>query len=283
MNEDFLSKFRQSPRHEFTESLYTKLTQDAKAEPSINLYSTKRRIAYTLAVLCLIFALTIAMSPSARAAALMAVDSIIAKITVRGTTVFVNSDEPPAVPTGISESYSVIWTPVSPDDIVADYPFFAKIPAWVPAGYVLQDRAALFYFSMYEETPHHALFEWKNKTGATIQLQVMRGACPNGPGPSEMPTSDCTLLTYISVGLTSEPQVIAVNGQPAVFFRGVPYYVTDLSGSVREWNPERGKPIRDSTKGAWMTWESDGRVFTLVATSNTITKKGLLRVAESIP
>ncbi len=274
MNDDFLSKFRQSPRPEFAQSLYAQLTHNAKARPLISRHSTAKRIAFALAALSVMFVLTIAVSPAVRAA----VDNIIAKITVGGTTVIV-SEEPPA-PSGAGESYSLIWTPVSPNDISANYSFFARLPAWVPSGYTLQARGALYYLSMFDETPFSSLFEWKNDVGETIQLYVLKGSCPNGP--SHDPALGCTLASYIIVGLESEPEVIAINGQPGIFYRGVTG-LADLSGSVRKWNPSRWKPNKDVTKGASMIWESDGRTFILAVESTTITQEGLLRIAESIP
>jgi hypothetical protein len=207
---------------------------------------------------------------------------IIAKVTVKGTTVLVNSDEPPTPSEESGESYSEIWTPISPNNISANYSFFARLPTWVPTGYVLQERAALYYGSMYAETPDSALFEWKDNTGETIQLQVMKGSCPNGPGPSQVRTSDCTLAIYVSVGLKSEPQVTAVNGEPAILYTGLTGFA-DLSGLVRKWNPSRWKAIKDITKGATMIWESKGRTFMLTVESATITKEDILRLAESIP
>ncbi len=286
MNDDFFSNFRQSPRAEFTQSLYAKLMQDAKAGPFIGRHSTAKRIAYALAALCLIFAVTIAVSPAVRAAALAAVEQIIAKITMRGITVWVYEELPPAS-TAESESYGEIWTPVSPKDISTDYSFFAKLPTWVPSNYVLQERAALYYGSMYNESPSSALFEWKDKAGEKLQLWIQKGSCPNGPlydpnGPLHDRRSDCTLEAYIVVGLDSEPQVVAINGQPAIFFRGV-MGLADLSGSVRKWNPSRWKSSKDVTKGASMIWESDGRTFVLIVESMTITKEDIIRLAESIP
>jgi hypothetical protein len=282
MSDDLLSKFRQAPRPEFSQALYTKLTQDEKEGSLVSRYFTAKRIALALAALCLMFFLTIALSPTIRAAALAAADSIIAKIIVKGTTVLVNSDEPPTPSEESSESYSEIWTPISPNDVSTNYSFFAKLPSRVPSGYVLQDRVALYYGDMYAKTPDAALFEWKDNTGKTIQLQVMKGSCPNGPGPSSVPASDCTLATYVFVGLKSEPQVIAVKGKSAIFYTGITG-LADLSGSVRKWNPSRWKENKDVTKGATMIWESDDRTFFLTASSATITKADLVSMAESIP
>ena len=89
-------------------------------------------------------------------------------------------------------------------------------------------------------------------------------------------------MAYFEVGPESEPQVIDLNGQTAVFIHGVGG-LADLSGLVRKWNPSRWKSSEDDTKGPWMIWENNGRTFILIATSATITKEDVIRLAKSIP
>jgi hypothetical protein len=279
MNEDFFSTFRESPRLEFTESLYHKLTQEPKAQELVRRNFAVRRGSLAFLALILAFVLTLAVSPAARAA----VDEIITKIIVRGTTIFVSSNEPDysTLPEEY-ESYSVIWTPASPEEIFADYPFFAKLPTWMPSGYVLQERAALYYGDMYAP-PSSALFQWRNAAGEMIELEVRKGSCPNGPFyESGALRSDCMAASFISVGPESEPQVITVHDQPGILIQ-VAYGFADLAGSVREWNPSRWKKSKDPTNGAWIIWESDEKTFSLKAESGTITKEDLVRMAESIP
>ena len=282
MNADFLSKFRQPPRSEFARALSAKLTQTANAGPR---HPTAKRIAYALASLCLIFVLVIAISPTARAAALAAVADIIKTLTVKGTVVIVNDDQP--AQSGEGETYAEIWKPGSPDEIAADYPFFAKLPAWVPAGFVLQERAALIYASMYQEIPSSVLVEWKNKRGDIIQLHIDEGSCPNGVvfdpnGTSLELGSDCTQAALFSVSVENQPETVTVNDQPAVLFHNL-QFLMDLSDPVRPWNPSRGKFDNRDREALYLTWENDGRIFGLASKSRTISKQELLRMAESIP
>jgi hypothetical protein len=280
MNEDFFSKFHQSPRPEFARSLYEKLMQDTKTSPVYKRYFTVKRMAFGLMALCLVFILSMTMSPATRAAARAVIDSIIGRITVKGITVSVSEDPPMPSGEGESESYSEIWTPIHPDDISANHSFFAKLPTWIPAGYTIQERAALYYGSMYGVPPSSALFQWKNKMDENIQLWILRGACPNGS--TENLTSNCTLATYITVGMESEPQIVAINDQPAILYEGI-MGLADLSGSVRTWNPSRWKPMKDVAKGMSMIWEDGERTFWLTIESTGITKEEMLRLAESIP
>jgi hypothetical protein len=279
MNDDFFSTFREAPRPEFTESLYTRLMQEARAQQVTRRNHTAKRIGLAFLALLLAFTILLAVSPAARAA----VDEIIREIMVRGITVFVSSDEPDYsdLPE-VSETYSILWSSASPEEISADYPFFAKLPAWMPSGYVLQEQAALYYPSMYGP-PVFSIFQWKNSAGEMIELEVNKGSCPNGPFyESGAQRSDCQIQAFISVAEKNEPQVIKIHDQPGVFIR-VAYGFADLSGPVREWNPARWRLSKDPTKGGWVIWENDGRTFSLIASSATITREDLIRVAESIP
>ncbi len=278
MNDDFLSKFRQAPSPEFAQSLYTKLVQGTKARQPLSRNPTVRRIALVLAALCLAFVLTLAVSPAARAA----VSNILATITLRGMIVWVNDDMPSV--RGEGESYGELWSPATPSEVVANYPFFAKLPTWIPSSYVLQERAALYYVTAWQNIPPEAaLFEWKNDRGGTIQLTIRKASCPNGPTyDSGAARSDCLLRMYIYVSLENQPEVIAVNGEPALLLHDY-LMLADLSDPVQKWNPSRGKYDNRDPEALSLTWESDGRTFQIFTKSPAISEKQLIRLAESIP
>jgi len=277
MNDDFLSSFRQKPRLGFAQALQKKLAQVPQAEPLAARRRVGARVGLLLAALALALILALAVSPAARAA----VGEFIAKIAVRGLTVTVEEERP--VLRGKGESYSVIWRPATPDGISADYPFYAHFPSRVPPGYRLQQQAALYYLSMYDDMPLEALIQWQAAEDEAIQLTVTKGACPNGPPEDGLHfDSDCMYAGYISVGLESEPKVVAVNDEPAVLFRGVIQFA-DLWDTDREWNPSRGRWNTDPAAGYSLYWEDDGRRYSLIASSRHITERQLLRMAESIP
>jgi hypothetical protein len=284
MNDKFLYQLYEEPEPEFAKNLRQKLshpsyvnnTHGAKPKPVIGRHRTAKRMAFALVALSLAFALTLAISPVVRAA----VTDIIETIIVKGITVWV-SDDVPAVK-GEGESYSVIWTPISPEDISTNYPGFAKLPTWIPPGYVLQDRAALFG-SMIQDSPHSVLVEWKNKHGDIIQLQVSEGSCPNGPlWESGERRSDCAYEVYINVGSENQPEVITINEQPAVLFPSL-QILMDLSDPIQEWNPYRGKSDNRDPEAFFLIWESDGMRFEIATKSRTLSKEELIRLAQSIP
>jgi len=279
MNDDFLTNFRQPPRPEFSAALYDRLMQEASPAPAHR--PTARRLALAFALtFSLILTFSLALSPTLRAAAQSAVDSILAKIIVRGTTVLVTDDLVTPTLEAETESYSQLWTASSPQEIAASQPYFDKLPAWVPAEYTLQKRAALFYGSMYAETPSSAAYQWRDAQGRTIQLEVLHGDCPNGYDPDR--PSDCDLAVYLVVNLESEPQVLSVNGHPAVFYKGAMGFY-NLADPVRAWNPSRWKAAAHPEQGASLIWDADGRTFFLIVESDSISKEDLLRLAESIP
>jgi len=284
MNDKFLYQLCEEPEPEFANNLrqklsqppYTKLAQDAKTRLFTSRYFTTKRMVSALVALSLAFALTFFVSPVVRAAVIDIIETII----IKGMTVWV-SDDVSAVK-GESETYSVIWTPVRPGDIATNYPDFAKLPTWVPSGYLLQDRAALFG-SMIQEMPDSVLVEWKNKHGDIIQLEVSKGSCPNGQvWESGAPRSDCTYISFINVDLENQPEIIMINEQTAILFPGL-QILMDLSDPIQPWNPYRRKFDNRDPEAFFLIWESDGMRFTIATKSRTISKEDLIRLAESIP
>lgn len=284
MNDKFLYQLREEPKPEFVkglhqkliESLPTKLGQDAKAGTFPNRQFLRQMILVMVAVI-ITFVLAIAISPAVRAA----VTGIIETIIVRGTTVWV-SDDVPAV-SGEGETYTEIWTPVSPSELSTDYPFFAKFPTWVPSGFVLQERAALYGSMHYNERVSAVLVEWKNKSGETIQLNVRKGSCPNGRfwDTGDL-RSDCTIGSYFSVGVESQPEILSVNDRPAVLIPDL-LFLADLSGPVQQWNPSRSKYNNQDHEAFFLIWENDGRTFTIATQSRKISKEEIIHMAQSIP
>ena len=284
MNDKFLYLLHEEPEPEFAKKLgqkltqppYTRPAQDAKAGLYFGRHFNAKRIGLTLMALSLAFALTLIVSPNVRAA----VTDIIKTIIMRGVTVWV-SDDIPAVK-GESETYSEIWKPVNPGDISRSYPDFAKLPTWVPSGYLLQDRAA-YIGSMTENVPTSVLIEWKNNNSDTIQLKVSKGSCPNGQlWASGAPRSDCAYGWYINVDSKNQPELIKINEQPAILFPHL-QLLMDLADPIRKWNPYRMKFDNRDPEAFFLIWESGGMRFELAARSQTISKEDLIRLAESIP
>jgi hypothetical protein len=284
MNDKFLYGLHEEPEAVFAKNLhqkitrppYTRLAQDKKTRLFNGQYFTPKRVTLMLAALIVVFAFTLAILPTVQAA----VTEIIKTITLRGTTVWV-SEHVPAIQ-GESETYSEIWSPVRPIDIAANYPEFAKLPTWVPDGYLLQERAAHFG-SMTHPMPTSVLVEWKNDHGDIIQLKVSKGSCPNGQlWESGVPRSDCAYGWGFNVDSKSQPELIKINEQAALLFPNL-QMLMNLSDPVKKWNPYRIKFDNRAPDAFFMIWESDGMRLEIATKSRTISKEDLVRFAKSIP
>lgn len=229
------------------------------------------------AVLILVFALTLAVSPTVRAA----FSTITKTIIMKGMTVWVSNDLPAVK--GESETYSLLWTPISPADLAANYPdLVAKLPTWAPPGYVLQERAAMFGDMIYV-IPDQVLLEWKNKFGGIIQLRIAKGSCPNGPfWESGAERSDCEYMLGMNVSSDSPPEVIMIHERSAILVPDY-QYLMDLSDPIQEWNPFRVKYDNRDPQASFLIWEADGMRYEIAAKSWMLSKEDLIRFAESIP
>jgi hypothetical protein len=278
VNDDFLSEFRKAPREEFARNLYAQLSQgqrmpDARRQ---NLYP--KRFALALAALLLAFVLAMAVSPTARAAVMSFIQKII---TSQGVTIIVEDSQP--AQSGEGESYARIWTPANAVDLPKDYPSLAKLPAWVPPGYIMQGRAALVYWSMYEENPSALLVEWKNDMDGVIQLSISEGACPNGPtDEAGNPRSDCVSRIYFSVGKENEPEIVKLQGRSVFLFPRL-LLLADLSDPIQKWNPEKGVYDNRDPQALFLVWESHGQTFEMAVKAPDLPREDLLRMVESIP
>ncbi len=281
MSDEFLYQLYEEPKSEFARSLRERLIQASysggnhggKPRDFINRHPVAKRMVLVSIALSLAFGLALAISPAARAA----VTDIIKTIIVRGTTVWVDDDVPAAQ--GKGETYAVIWTPVHPDEI-SD---LAKLPTWLPSGYLLQERAALFASVKEMDKSYAALVEWKNTHGNSIQLHISKGTCPNGElWESGARRSDCARMSYFAVGSEYQPELVTVHDQPALLFPDF-QMLMDLSDPIQDWNPYRVKYDNRDPEALFLIWESDEMTFELATKSPAIWRKDLIRIAESIP
>jgi len=276
MDDDFLSGFRQPPTAEFAQGLLARLVDEEKARKKTR-DSTWKRVGFAFAALCLALTVLLLVSPAARTAAQQVINDILGKITLPGITVFVSSDRPsPSEFPPELESYEVIWTPLSPDEISSGSSDLARLPAWLPPAYALQGRAALFYQSYPTRPipPDMAVFQWKSRAGDIIQLMVDKTSCSY-----EQSLSDCASHTYVAMGINDEPQVITVNGHSGIIFSGMTF-VFNLSDPVKQWNPARERLV---PQGLTMMWRDDVILFWITTNSPEISRDDLMRLAESIP
>ncbi len=132
MNDDFLTRFRRPPPHEFCETLYERITTEMNTQKK----SVFPRIMFATALgLALLAALV--FSPSAQAA----LNRVVRQI---GGVTFLGPDEGTPVP----ESQITIV----PDEVLslseaqAKLPYAISLPTWVPEGFKLSNTVRITYF-----------------------------------------------------------------------------------------------------------------------------------------
>ncbi|MBN1438536.1 MAG: hypothetical protein JW929_03925 [Anaerolineales bacterium] len=132
MNEEFLARCRKSPRPEFAEELFRRISRPA---PKTGLGSTARA-ALAAFFVCAALGLTLLASPAARAAGLALLRDIGGVAFIQ-TADYPGGDNPAVVPDEI----------MSLEQAQAELPFAIHLPAWVPAGYVRDSGVRILRFS----------------------------------------------------------------------------------------------------------------------------------------
>lgn len=161
MNDDFLTRYRKSPRREFGEALYKRINVqvNTKRVPFV------RRLTIAAA---LGMALVAALAFSPRAGA--AVNGLIVKI---GEMIFWEPDETASQATPLPESQITLV----PEEILpmseaqAKLSFSISLPTWVPEGFVMGHSVRIAYFPNITQ----AIITWSssNPRAAIIELMIM--------------------------------------------------------------------------------------------------------------
>lgn len=128
MNDDFLYQFRRSPRSDFTQNLYKKLSRKNRRLPMLSYLSrisTMKRVGWALAAVCLSVALILTTSPTARANLLEMVRHL-AGLNIKEV------ERPDGGPMGRPQTMSL-------DEVRDKLTFEFKTPTWVPENFILED------------------------------------------------------------------------------------------------------------------------------------------------
>ncbi len=149
---------------------------------------------------------------------------------------------PPAVPQAMSQ-----------EEAQARLPFHFALPAWVPAGFTLQDQVEVVLPSNASNASEASgggyasvIVTWLNPDDSALRLQV-------ASQPADQPR----------LGGAGSSQAASVNGQPAVLVQ---------SGSASLGLARLS-----------LTWESNSLSHSLSADAGLVSGDDLVRMAESIP
>ncbi len=224
-----------------------------------------KRLAVVLVALLLVFTITMAVSPTARAAALDIVQNI-------GGLIFneVEHMEEADLPPGAIGSYSLYthqsleeagittrsyesYDVADLDEVREKLGFEFGIPGWTPDGFTLNNEIRYLAPDGEVFQVGIAWLRWENPAGeAVIDLNIQYPAQDN-------------VQHIVGQGGVEE---IQVNGQPAALQRGL------WNADTREWV---------ETSLIVLSWSREGAVYTLSADSTIVSLEALVQMAEAIP
>ncbi len=242
MSDRFLSLRREVPRPEFAAELYKRISQPCpnRSYPFLAL----KRFALAFAILLLAFAALLAISPDVRAQ----VGEVVKRI---GAFTFKETEQFPDL--GKNAIY-LQGQMVSLDQAREMAPYALKVPAWVPAGFIM-DKDVLIHKDedvggtriLVRAVP--VTMTWRHGQGVPIALTQELASGPVGPG-------------QVGPGSVKE---VKVHAEPAALVRGV------WNAQTQTW----------SESSQTLFWRQDRTDYRLSAPLD-ISANDLVRIAESL-
>lgn len=254
MNEKDLTRFRKSPRPEFADALYQRISEPMTEKTLKTSVLPLRRAALALGLLLVVLLFTLTFSPAARAVASEQIRRI-------GALIFREAGDEPtlaAEPTVSAPSAADAPRHVAlAQDAARLAGFEVRAPRYLPAGYVQEggwsvDRreSGVYVVSSYR---HHGndQFLLLNQTRYTAGTTFEQSYADN-----------------------EQVSEIAVAGQKGIWISG--RLMTDPEEMNRE---PAGEPHLQPTN--WLIWQEGEIVYTLFG--NGLTQDEMIQVAESLP
>lgn len=248
-HDDFLRAGRTRPRPEFAETLYRRLVPST-AEPlpikrrlfpmSLTTLFAPRRLALGGLALVAALALALAVSPVARA-------QLAGLLRVVGGLTYNEVDPNPGAAAG-GEPAIVPHQTLPLTEAQASLGFELAVPAWAPAGYILQDDVTVISFP--DSGLTFARVAWYSDMGQVIDLQVEH------PGTATWEVGPDSL------------EEVTVNGAPAAVLRGM-------------WNADTNAWVRGSAIS--LNWRRGDVTYHLSSSNGATSVAILVQMAESIP
>lgn len=253
MNEKDLTRFRKSPRPEFADALYKRISEPMTDTSLKRNVIPMRRAAFALGLLLMALLFTFAFSPAARAAANEQIRQIGALIFREASDEPVVTAEPtmPA-PSGADAPQHVALA----QDAARLAGFEVRTPRYLPAGYVreggwsvAQRESGMYVVSSYRkrENDRFLLFNQTRYTAGTTFEQVYAD--------------------------NEEVSDVTVAGQEAVWISG--RLMADPG--VVNWEEGSEPPLQPTN---WLVWQEGEIVYSLFG--NDLTQDEMMRIAESL-
>lgn len=244
-DDDFLSAGRARPRPAFAQALYRRISQPPLPKPVGRFTMTTmtrffpQRLALGLLAGVAALGLFLAASPVARAQ-LAGVLRVVGGVTY-------NEVDPQPGPAPAGEPGTVPSQTLPLAEAQASLPFALDLPAWAPAGFILQDDVVVESFP---NGPTFARVAWYSDTGRVIDLRVEH------PGTATWEVGPDSL------------EETTVNGAPAAILRGM-------------WNADTGAWERSSA--VILSWRHGDATYHLSSSDGSTNPQVLVQMAESIP
>jgi hypothetical protein len=202
-----------------------------------------RHLIWAIALVCLVLAAILIVSPSAQAM-VAGIIQTIGGVNYNQTTDFPGDNNPVVIDSAQEMSMA---------EVLEILPFVPSLPTWIPDGFELQDSVRLWCPSNLDGGLCFARWTWK-KRAQQIHLQI------------EYPRSE-NESTWI-VGPAAAEEVQLADGTIAAFVEG-------------GWNPETKQ--WDASAGLQLSWYKDGTVYHISTTNAAISKDTIVEMADSIP
>ncbi len=203
MNDDFISRLRATPRPEFAEALYHRISQESRRPlHALGNPTPAKRLAWGLAALCLAFTLSWLGFPQVRAAVGEAVRRI-------GAIQVWETEEHPYPGGQVKVISPRLVSLAEAQNLFGDK---LALPAWVPVGFTLKDEVQIYGDG---DVPVGIELTWENTSShRSIDLYLAYS------------TQDFVPTEIVGTGSVEE---VLVNGEPAALVRGA------WNSTTHEW------------------------------------------------
>ena len=258
MNDDFLTRFRKSPKREFAETLYARISSEKKMSFFSLPTSSVRRVIWAAATVCLVLAVTFVLSPDVRAQT----DEIIRKI---GQMVFTDTMPRPINTPVATAAWTTTQQGMSLAEAKSELPFAIKIPNWAPEDYSLIDQVTVASWTAPKECKCNDYWQ--------VTMIWWKPLPPGNPFPKGgLPNRITLKITPFAVEYKISTDLktleeLTINGKP-----------TALLGI---WGAAPADP-RNFNLSKGLMWNEDNRTYELIAYGG-VTTEDLIRMAETIP
>jgi len=265
MNDEFLTKLQKTPRPEFAEALYERLSRPSQPPfaQALRQRLTLRNSMIMMALLFLVAACVYAVTDRGwrKVGGIWVQVDRTYKVTL-GPSISVTAEE--------LEAQEMDCVTVEEAKEILRFDF--RVPAWVPEGFRFEDKICGI-----DGTSDYAVLYWAGADEYTsIQLMLTNLKWFN-MATQEYKAGEPTIWGPVAPGSYKEVQV---KGEPAVLVRGEWDYLQRGFAPLEEKTPQEIVSKWDSKAGLQLHWAAGDVMYHLYAWQD-VSAEDLIRMAES--